>query len=355
MTVRTDNLFIAHYQGSLLEEFHYYPFGMCFEVSKSPMLGKSAAVKYNSQLHDHDEFEDANGNVYGLEDYNFAFRNYDAQIGRWLQPDPLMQHPSPYLAMSNNPVSFTDPTGLWDDDEIDIDFNFNNNNDSYKPKPKIKNVKIKDPKNEFKIEKKRYTFGIYSGETFLNTFELPENSSGNQVYDVHGKKRSVGAAYGEKAGRYITSTKNWALGLKAKKGEGGLSGTDKTGYGLNAAGIANGAKTGIIDYAVKSSSTQTGIRAELQVLGKTGTRYLSAAKGLGFMSGVAGVAVTGIDAYNKGEWQGHHTADVLIGLGSLYLLTGPVGWTVGGGYFLLDVSIKSYTGKSITENLFDKP
>ncbi|MDP3927935.1 MAG: hypothetical protein Q8R57_02845, partial [Bacteroidota bacterium] len=87
MTVRTDNLFIAHYQGSLLEEFHYYPFGMCFDVSKSPTLGKSAAIKYNSQLHEHDEFEDANGNVYGLEDYNFAFRNYDAQIGRWLQPD----------------------------------------------------------------------------------------------------------------------------------------------------------------------------------------------------------------------------------------------------------------------------
>jgi len=73
------------------------------------------------------------------------------------------------------------------------------------------------------------------------------------------------------------------------------------------------------------------------------------------MAGAAGVAVTGIDAYNKGEWQNHHTADVLIGLGSLYLLTGPIGWTAGGGYFLLDVGVKSYNGKSITENLFDKP
>jgi len=266
-----------------------------------------------------------------------------------------MHYPSPYLAMSNNPVSFTDPTGLWDFDENDgdYDFNFTNSNDSYKPKPKIKNIKNADPKKYSKIEKKRFTFGIYSGETFLNTFELPDNSSGTEVLDVHGKKRSVGSAYGEKAGRYISSTKNWAKGLKAGKGE--LSGTDKFGYGLNAAGIANGAKTEIIDYAVRTSSTKVGIRAELQVLGKTGTRYLSAAKGLGFMAGAAGVAVTGIDAYNKGEWQNHHTADVLIGLGSLYLLTGPIGWTAGGGYFLLDVGVKSYNGKSITENLFDKP
>lgn len=45
---------------------------------------------------------------------NHKTRSYDMQIGRWMQPDPLMQHFSPYLAMSNNPTLFTDPTGLWD-------------------------------------------------------------------------------------------------------------------------------------------------------------------------------------------------------------------------------------------------
>ncbi len=125
ISVRTDNLFVAHYQGSLLEEFNYYPFGLCFEVSRSPLLGKAAEQKYNSQFIQQDEFEDANGQTYGLEDYDFAFRNYDPQIGRWLQPDPLMQHASPYLAMSNNPVMFTDPTGLEDgvDDWIGISVN----------------------------------------------------------------------------------------------------------------------------------------------------------------------------------------------------------------------------------------
>ena len=45
---------------------------------------------------------------------NFELRQYDPRIGRWYNPDPYMQHHCPYLAMSNNPVSFTDPDGGWD-------------------------------------------------------------------------------------------------------------------------------------------------------------------------------------------------------------------------------------------------
>ena len=40
-------------------------------------------------------------------------------IGRWLSPDPYAQHWSPYLAMSNNPVSFIDPDGGYDQDWYD--------------------------------------------------------------------------------------------------------------------------------------------------------------------------------------------------------------------------------------------
>jgi RHS repeat-associated protein len=45
---------------------------------------------------------------------NFELRQYDPRIGRWYNPDPMRQHHSPYMAMSNNPVSFTDPDGGWD-------------------------------------------------------------------------------------------------------------------------------------------------------------------------------------------------------------------------------------------------
>ena len=39
---------------------------------------------------------------------------YDARIGRWISPDRARQHYSPYLAMSNSPHMYIDPTGLVD-------------------------------------------------------------------------------------------------------------------------------------------------------------------------------------------------------------------------------------------------
>lgn len=117
--VNTDNLYIYHWKSVLLEEFHYYPFGLTFEVSSQLNLPGSN-VRYNSQYTERNEFTSAGGNRrYGLEWYDFMARSYDAQIGRWMQPDPLMQHGSPYLAMSNNPTIFTDPLGLYDENGND--------------------------------------------------------------------------------------------------------------------------------------------------------------------------------------------------------------------------------------------
>ncbi len=241
---------------------------------------------------------------------DYGVRKYDPTLGRFMSVDALsdlMPGSSPFHYCFNNPLILRDPSGLIG--EIGGD------------------------------GIPRFTTGevVVYGER--------DNSSEDVIRDrkLEWMAKRAAAAAADMAPR-------------AQGGESSvLSGTDKAGYGLSAFGFANGAKTTIIDYAVKSGSGQAGLRAELQVLGKTGTRYLSAAKGLSFVAGVAGVALTGIDAYNKGQWQSHHTADVLIGIGSLYLLTGPAGWAIGGSYFLLDIGIKSYTGRSITENLFDHP
>ena len=56
--------------------------------------------------------------VYSRDNVLIAFDTLDGYSSlRWLSPDPMGQHSSPYLAMSNNPVSNVDPTGGWDDDQ----------------------------------------------------------------------------------------------------------------------------------------------------------------------------------------------------------------------------------------------
>ncbi len=48
---------------------------------------------------------------------HFEARDYDSRIARWLNPDPAVQHWSPYLAVGNNPVSGVDPDGReWIDE-----------------------------------------------------------------------------------------------------------------------------------------------------------------------------------------------------------------------------------------------
>jgi hypothetical protein len=41
---------------------------------------------------------------------DFPLRNYDAQIGRWVQQDPYQQFASPYVVWAD-PANNTDPSG----------------------------------------------------------------------------------------------------------------------------------------------------------------------------------------------------------------------------------------------------
>jgi RHS repeat-associated protein len=113
VTARMDNMYVVTWTGRLLEETHYYPYGLAFDSYKAHS-GKNNNLKYNTQYLEQHEFEDENGDMFGLDWYDFMGRTYDPQTGRWMQPDPMMQHASPYLAMGDNPVSFTDPLGLFD-------------------------------------------------------------------------------------------------------------------------------------------------------------------------------------------------------------------------------------------------
>lgn len=107
-----DNLQVTHIKGPLLEETHYYPFGL----TMAGISSRSFKSEYpdNKRRYNGIEFE----SDLDLNTYDAFFRELDPQTGRWWQIDPkteTMEAWSPYVSNYDNPVTFSDPLGDWPD------------------------------------------------------------------------------------------------------------------------------------------------------------------------------------------------------------------------------------------------
>ncbi|WP_333624252.1 DUF6443 domain-containing protein [Sphingobacterium siyangense] len=97
-----DNVQISHFKGQVLEENHYYPFGLTISQSS---IGVEQPYKLTSK-----ELEKA----FDLNTYDFGARQYDMQIGRWTSIDPLAEmfsNASPFNYCNNNPIRNIDLDG----------------------------------------------------------------------------------------------------------------------------------------------------------------------------------------------------------------------------------------------------
>jgi RHS repeat-associated protein len=101
-----DNLQVTHIRGAVLEETHYYPFGL----TMAGISSKAANITENKKKYNGIEFDED----LGLNTCEADLRDLDPQTGRWWQVDPKtdeMYMWSTYTSNFDNPIRYKDPLG----------------------------------------------------------------------------------------------------------------------------------------------------------------------------------------------------------------------------------------------------
>jgi RHS repeat-associated protein len=383
-----DDLTVTHTTGPLVQEQSYYPFGLQMAgISDKAMIKLDSKNKFNGGV----ELEED----YGVNLYSTFYRQYDPQIGRFGGVDcksEMSALMSVYQFGNNNPVSFNDPGGDlsqadWNDllkrvstgdlghggyysDEGPGGFNPFASDDQAFMYGAMNMTWGSDGgggsdgsigfAGSFEEALNRYnggmitegmaqeyqaiTWGTQASNVTASSVNggfnvgLTATSTGNS-YTVFVSTQSIRDGMDFLADLYGTAHNNESNGLETAK-----SATEVTDMGLGF----------IADYlqpGSRSAEMLTG-GSELKLISKSTSSIA------GGLLGVANLGLTIADGINNSKgWQNHNTADVVVSTAetglALFEVTSPLGWAFGVGMFVGNLISEHYTGKSITENLFD--
>lgn len=175
---------------------HYYPFGLEIEPQAySSVIGPDNRLRYNGK-----EIQPE----FGLGWYDYGFRFYDPQIGRWHVIDPMVENNhhdyTPYAYAYNNPILYIDQVGL--DTTIYV---FDQGE-----RPKDNGTKGETYTAEIYIDIDGEIVGPYSGSSYPNSKSNSDNStSSNTVKDgEHKYNNESGHDNGTKKGLNIDDSNN---------------------------------------------------------------------------------------------------------------------------------------------------
>jgi RHS repeat-associated protein len=384
LTQISDNL------GNLTAEYSYDAWGRMRNVNNWNVYGSGSQpeLKFGRGYTGHEHL-----NQFGL--INMNARLYDPLLGRFLAPDAQVSSPemsnayNRYIYAYNNPLMYVDLDG----EAGDYPGAINNSNPygsgtiNYTTNPSwngyggnyyygggsgsdygYSSVGYSVNGNSGYTSAENWGGLIVSGLQWL--FGSHRSGQGDRRPRDYSKvvvtpsnanttlmKRPIGVG----ASTVYSGGKN-RLGTNNPSGQGDMPGwASDVNTGINALGVANSAKTELIDYAVRSNyksartwSEFNNLRSSQQAwrttntLGKTGASYLKYAKGLGYVG--AGLTTTylaanaGMYYYNGGtDWQvgTKATLDVIMtGVGFL----GPIGFGISASYFILDATTGGFGG-----------
>ncbi len=406
-----DNLSVTHHTGPLLEENHYYPFGLAMSAISAKALKTNYTenkLRFNggSEMQNR-EFSDGSG----LEMYETSFRGYDAQTGRFAQIDPMAGgylDYSTYGYCTNNPVLLSDPSGaiiryqqqnnrLPQADEYsefenllggggggggqsDVQSMTGIGSNSFEDW--VTNVNEQIDRQVDRSNLISTTEGLLAFMPNESLLQLTNNYDG--TFNVTCHPDITGAEWGtdkggnsgiryeysyagtDDGGEFLHESLNtdYIVSGFIKYNTYGLfnpnASADEGGHGNGNNGFEIGERITEASGIAFQTTQQAMIGAQRLANQLSGTGYKilkggEAAKFAGKSLAIAGAGLTVLDGMTNG-WQSHHIADIGID-GIIYgisELSGPVGWVIGGGWFLANLIYEnSHDGKSITEDLFD--